>query len=630
MYKFYEKVSPIILAGILTILSVNYVVEGFLPKEEVAVKNEEDITYGTFLNLISSEVVYSIEYTADSEDAIMHFKDVTGTAPKPNDDKAYRVSLGDIPERSYAIELAEQYEVKLIELEKEESPEEKEETLDEKVINFLISARWLHIMLIVVIFICFSKKYDNRKKAKVATVAIGNGATGYEEVSKPSVTFADVAALDEEKEELRDVVEFLKHPEIFTKLGATIPKGVLLEGKPGTGKTLLAKAVAGEAGVSFVAMSGSEFINKYVGVGADNIRKLFSEAREKAPAIIFIDEIDAFGSKRSGDSSGGDSERNQTIDQFLTELDGFKGRDDIFILAATNRADVLDPALTRPGRFDRTIHINLPDVRGREAILKVHSRNKPLMDNVDLLQVAKNTSGFSGAELENLMNEAAITAAKKNSEAISKEDIERALKKLVCGIEKNSHIISEKEKKITANHEAGHVVVSLLSESEARIREVSIVPHGAMGGYTWHDVAEDSSYKSRKEFLDKLTVLMAGRAAERIVIGDISTGASNDIKVATEIAKNMISVYGMDEEVGPISIEGADTGEFNLLGDDTLNSIGNKIVELVKQAEKNATDIITANRKLLDELVRLLLEKETVTGEEVEELYKRYILVANT
>jgi len=630
MYKFYEKVSPIILAGILIVFSVNYLVEGFLPKEEVVVKNEEDIEYGTFLNLISSEVVYSIEYTTDSEDAIMHFKDVAGLAPKPNADKAYRVSLGDIPERSYVIRLAEEYGVKLIELEKEEAPKEKEETLDEKVINFLKSARWLHILLVVIIFICFSKKYDNRKKAKVATIAIGNGATGYEEISKPSVTFADVAALDEEKEELRDVVEFLKHPEIFTRLGATIPKGVLLEGKPGTGKTLLAKAVAGEAGVSFVAMSGSEFINKYVGVGAANIRKLFSKAREKAPAIIFIDEIDAFGSKRSGDSSGGDSERNQTIDQFLTELDGFKGRNDIFILAATNRADVLDPALTRPGRFDRTIHINLPDVQGREAILKVHSKNKPLMDDVDLLQVAKNTSGFSGAELENLMNEAAITAAKRNSEAISKEDIERALKKLVCGIEKNSHIISEKEKRITANHEAGHAVVSLLRNSEARIREVSIVPHGAMGGYTWHDVAEDSSYKSRKEFLDKLTVLMAGRAAERIVIGDISTGASNDIKVATEIAKNMISVYGMDEEVGPISIEGADTGEFNLLGDETLNSIGNKIVELVKQAEKDATDIIIANRKLLDELVRLLLEKETVTGEEVEELYKKYISVANT
>lgn len=627
MYKLYERLSPFILAVILSILATNYILGGFFPKEEVIVKNEKDISYGTFLNLISSDVVYSIEYMEDSKEGFIHLKDVAGSAPKPSEDRQYRVSLGDIPERSYAIKHAREYGVRLIELEKEEV---SVETLGKKTISFLKSARWLHIMLIVIIVFCFAKRYDKKEKAKVATVVSGGGANAYEEVSKPKVTFDDVAGLDEEKEELKDVIEFMIDPEAFTKLGATIPKGVLLEGKPGTGKTLLAKAVAGEAGVSFVAMSGSEFINKYVGTGAANIRKLFKEAREKAPAIIFIDEIDAFGSKRGSDDSGGESERNQTINQFLTELDGFKEREDIFILAATNRADILDPALTRPGRFDRTIHINLPDVRGREDILKVHSKNKPLMDDVDLLQVAKNTAGFSGADLENLMNEAAIIAAKKKKEAISKEDIDKALKKLVCGIEKTSRIISEEEKNITANHEAGHAVVSLIKQKEVRIKEVSIVPHGTMGGYTLHDVEEDNSYKSRKEFLGRLTVLMAGRAAEKIVIGDISTGASQDIKVATEIAKNMISIYGMDEEVGPISVAGADAGDMNLLGDDTLNSIGNKIVDMVKQAEKEATDIIEAHRELLDKLVLLLLEKETVTGEEVEELYKSYISVANT
>lgn len=618
MEKLYEKISPYILSLILIIFTAVYVFRGFIP--------ETDIAYGSFLHLISSDVVYSIEYTEGSTDAVIYLKGVAGTDPDFLEDKPYRVSLGialseKVEGETYAIRHARENGVKII---CSEVPEGAG-----KVIHFLKSARWLHVLLVAILLYCISKQYDKKQKAKVATVVSGGGSAGYEEVSKPSVTFADVAGLDEEKEELRDVVEFLKNPETFTRLGAKIPKGVLLDGKPGTGKTLLAKAVAGEAGVSFVAMAGSEVINKYVGVGAANIRKLFKEAREKAPAIIFIDEIDSFGSRRS-DGDGGDSERNQTINQILTELDGFKERDDIFILAATNRADVLDTALTRPGRFDRIIHINLPDIQGRKSILEIHSKNKPLMDDVDLTQVAKNTSGFSGAELENLMNEAAIIAAKKGKEAISNEDIEQALKKLVCGLEKSSRVISEKEKKITANHEAGHAVVSLFTHSKEKIKEVSIIPHGTAGGYTWHDVAEDVSYKSKTEFLEQMTVLLAGRAAERIVIGDISTGASHDIKVATEIAKNMVSVYGMDEEVGPISVEGADIGDLNLLGEDTLNSIGSKIKEIVKKAEKEATDIITTHRKFLDELVLLLLEKETVTGEEVEELYKSYISAVNT
>lgn len=611
------------------ILSVNYIVDGFLAKEEVVEekKEEVDIQFGTFLHLVSSNVVYSIEYTADSKEAIAVLKDAGGEAPNSYTEKSYRVSLDDIPERSYVIESAKEHDVKLIEAKKEEPPEEKESTLAEKIIDFLKSARMLHVALVFFIYLYCEYKYM-KKKEKVATVVSGGGSSGYEEVSKPSVTFADVAGLDEEKEELRDVVEFLKNPETFTRLGAKIPKGVLLDGKPGTGKTLLAKAVAGEANVSFVAMAGSEFINKYVGVGANNIRKFFKEAREKAPAIIFIDEIDSFGSRRS-DGDGGDSERNQTINQLLTELDGFKDRDDIFILAATNRVDVLDTALTRPGRFDRIIHINLPDIQGRKSILEIHSKNKPLMDDVDLTQIAKNTSGFSGAELENLMNEAAIIAAKKNEEAISKEDVEMALKKVVCGLEKGSRVISEKEKKITANHEAGHAVVSLFTHSRGKIKEVSIIPHGKAGGYTWRGAAEDVIYKSKTEFLEQMTFLLAGRAAERIVIGDISTGASGDIKKATEIAKNIVSVYGMDEEIGPISVEGADTCDLNLLGEDTLNSIGNKITQIVKQAEEEATRIITEHRKLLDALVLLLLEKESVTDEEVEELYKSYISAVN-
>lgn len=443
-----------------------------------------------------------------------------------------------------------------------------------------------------------------------------------EKVATSDVRFSDVAGLDEEKAELEEVVDFLKNPDKYTKLGAKIPKGVLLSGSPGTGKTLLAKAVAGESGVKYLAISGSEFIEKYVGVGASRIRGLFKEARKNAPCIIFIDEIDAVGSKR--DEAGHNSEHNQTIEQLLAEMDGFGSKRDVIVLAATNRFDSLDPALTRPGRFDRKISIGLPDITGRKDILKIHSKDKPLSDEIDLDKIAYNTAGFSGAELENLLNESALIAARKGHQYITKNDIDEALKKITVGLKKSGKVISEKERKLTANHEAGHALVSLFLPTQATIKEVSIVPRGTAGGYTWHDTIEDKNYISKTELQERLIVLLGGRAAEEIVLGDISSGASNDLQVATKTAREMIIYYGMDKDIGPISFSGSNSQEISLFGDTTLSNIGTKIKDILKDAEEQAKEIINNNRSFLDTLADTLLKQETISGEEITKMFEEY------
>lgn len=443
-----------------------------------------------------------------------------------------------------------------------------------------------------------------------------------EKVATSDVRFSDVAGLDEEKAELEEVVDFLKNPDKYTKLGAKIPKGVLLSGSPGTGKTLLAKAVAGESGVKYLAISGSEFIEKYVGVGASRIRGLFKEARKNAPCIIFIDEIDAVGSKR--DEAGHNSEHNQTIEQLLAEMDGFGSKRDVIVLAATNRFDSLDPALTRPGRFDRKISIGLPDITGRKDILKIHSKDKPLSDEIDLDKIAYNTAGFSGAELENLLNESALIAARKGHQYITKNDIDEALKKITVGLKKSGKVISEKERKLTANHEAGHALVSLFLPTQATIKEVSIVPRGTAGGYTWHDTIEDKNYISKTELQERLIVLLGGRAAEEIVLGDISSGASNDLQVATKTAREMIIYYGMDKDIGPISFSGSNSQEISLFGDTTLSNIGTKIKDILKEAEEQAKEIINNNRSFLDTLADTLLKQETISGEEITKMFEKY------
>ena len=449
------------------------------------------------------------------------------------------------------------------------------------------------------------------------------GEKHFEKATKSNVTFRDIRGLDEEIKEVAEIVDFIKNPEKYRALGANVPKGVLLDGAPGTGKTLLAKAIAGEADIHFIETTGSSFVEKYVGVGASRVRTLFEEARKHAPCIIFIDEIDAVGAKR--DDGGGYSEHNQTLEQLLSEMDGFTDRSGIIVIAATNRLSSLDPALIRPGRFDRKITVHLPDRKGREEILKLHGANKPFDETVKFDKVAYNTAGFSGASLENLLNEAALVAARKSKRTISEEDINEALMKIQVGLKKSGRVISEKERRLTAVHESGHALVSLFLETQANLKEVCIIPRGSAGGYTLHDTVEDKNYISKTELKERLVCLLGGKAAESIVLGDISTGPSNDLKVATETAREMIIYYGMDDEIGPISFAGASSTELGIFGTDTMSVVGNKIAEMVKKAENDAKDLITKHRKLLDELVAILLEQETVSGEEIEAIYKAYM-----
>ena len=444
---------------------------------------------------------------------------------------------------------------------------------------------------------------------------------------KPT-TFKDVAGCKEEKEELEEIVQFLKHPNQFNALGARIPKGVLLMGQPGTGKTLLARAVAGEAGVPFFSISGSDFVEMFVGVGASRVRDLFGEAKKNAPAIIFIDEIDAVGRHRGAGLGGGHDEREQTLNQLLVEMDGFGNNTGIIVMAATNRADILDPALLRPGRFDRQIVVGAPDVEGREAILKIHTRNKPLAPDVDLGVIAKSTAGFTGAELENLTNEAALLAARRKKKAITMKDIEEATIKVVAGPEKRSRKVNDKDKRLTSYHEAGHAVVTYFCKTQDPVHEISIVPRGYAGGYTMSLPVEDRNYVTKGYMEEELCTLLGGRVAEAIVLGDISTGASNDIERATRIARNMVTRYGFSEKLGPIvygSDEnevflGRDYGQNKHYSDDIASDIDSEIRRFVDEAYAKTESILREHRDKLDAVAAVLMEKEKVTGNEFEDI----------
>ena len=439
---------------------------------------------------------------------------------------------------------------------------------------------------------------------------------------KGKVTFKDVAGVDEEKEELQEIVEFLKAPKKFTDMGARIPKGVLLVGHPGTGKTLLAKAVAGEAGVPFFIISGSDFVEMFVGVGASRVRDLFEQAKRNAPCIIFIDEIDAIGARRTG-GSGAESENNQTLNQLLVEMDGFSANETVIVLAATNRPEMLDKALLRPGRFDRQITIAVPDARGREEILKIHSANKPLGDDIDLKDIATDTAGFTGAELANVLNEAAIIATTRNHEKIVMDDLEEAVKKVTVGLQKNSRVISEKDRKLTAYHEAGHAIVSKYLETQQDVKEISIIPRGLAGGYTMYKTNEDKYYISKTEMEEKLIALLGGRAAEKIALDDISTGASNDIEVATQIAKDMVKKYGMSDRVGPINLEAKEQYELQVFGNNIEDVIGVEVKTLIDTAYVKAQELILAHMDKLHAVAQKLLEKETITSEEFQEIFNK-------
>lgn len=445
---------------------------------------------------------------------------------------------------------------------------------------------------------------------------------------KRKTTFDDVAGADEEKEELQEVVEFLKNPEKFNKLGARIPKGVLLVGPPGTGKTLLARAVAGEAGVPFFSISGSDFVEMFVGVGASRVRDLFEQAKKNSPCIIFIDEIDAVGRQRGAGLGGGNDEREQTLNQLLVEMDGFGVNEGVILIAATNRPDVLDPALMRPGRFDRQVVVSYPDINGREAILKVHARKKPLAPDVKLKTIAKTTAGFTGADLENLLNEAALLAARADKKAITMKEIEEATIKVVVGAEKKSKMMSDKEKKLTAYHEAGHAILFDKLETQDPVHEISIIPRGMAGGYTMPLPTEDKSYNSRNEMIESIVVDLGGRVAEAIVLDDISTGASNDIEKATKTARAMVTKYGMTKELGCINYGsedgsiflGRDYGRTQDYSEATAAKIDALVLEIVNGAYERAEQILRENIEKLHEIAAYLMKHEKMGGEDFEKI----------
>ena len=495
------------------------------------------------------------------------------------------------------------------------------------------TGQWIYnivptLLLLVVMggltFFMFRRMNQTMTNENNRTMSFGKARIKQAKDEKRKTTFADVAGADEEKEELEEIVQFLKNPSKFDMLGARIPKGVLLVGPPGTGKTLLARAVAGEADVPFFSISGSDFVEMYVGVGASRVRDLFDQAKKNSPSIIFIDEIDAVGRHRGAGMGGGHDEREQTLNQLLVEMDGFGANEGVIVIAATNRPDILDPALLRPGRFDRQVTVNYPDTKGRTEILKVHAKGKPIAPDVDLNSIAHATVGFTGADLENLLNEAALLAARRSKKAITMEEIDEATLKVQVGSEKKSHKMNEKAKKLTAYHEAGHAVSSFYLDNQDPVHQISIIPRGMAGGYTLYRPVEDKNYTSKNEMLDNLVSLLGGRVAEALVLGDISTGASNDIERATEIARSMVTKYGMSEKLGPIAFGGESNEVF--LGRDfnhvrnysesVASQIDEEIENIIRNAYNRTTAILTEHMDKLHAVAKKLYDSEKMTGEE--------------
>lgn len=587
-----KKMQYLIVAiAILAIILVGAIIYLFMTNDKV---DEKELAYTELIKEISDGTVEKVEMTVGST--------------------SIKVKLKNIEEEKKAIVPNTQAFIELIQ-EKVEAGNnieliQKQPNVFLRISSGLFSVLPTIILLSLVILM-------------VKMQGLGDKGKVYDsETTKSKITFDDVAGLDEEKHEMIEIVDFLKNPKRFYEMGAKIPRGVLLCGQPGTGKTLIAKAIAGQANVPFISMSGSEFIEMFAGLGASRVRKLFEKAKKIAPCIIFIDEIDAIGSRRSS-GSGAESENNQTLNQLLVEMDGFDTEETVIVLAATNRPEMLDKALLRPGRFDRRITIALPDLRGREAILNIHAKEKKFAEDVNLKSIAEDTAGFTGAELANILNEAAIIATMNEHEAITNKDIEDAVKKVTVGLEKQSRVIPEKDKRLTAYHEAGHAIVSSMLETQKDIKEVSIIPRGIAGGYTMYKTNEDKYYISKTEMEEKLVALLGGRAAEKIALNDISTGASNDIEVATNIAKDMITKYGMSESLGPISINTEqDPYELQLLGEKFGDAIGAEVKILIDTAYARAQNLIMNNMDKLNRVAGALLEKEVISAEEFVELIK--------
>jgi len=486
------------------------------------------------------------------------------------------------------------------------------------------------LVLLGVLWYVFMKQSQGGGTGKAMSFGKSRARMVKDDDPSKKITFADVAGLDEEKEELSEIVDFLKNPAKFVRLGARIPKGVLLVGPPGTGKTYLSKSVSGEAGVPFFSISGSDFVEMFVGVGASRVRDLFDQAKKNAPCIIFIDEIDAVGRRRGAGLGGGNDEREQTLNQLLVEMDGFSGNEGIIIIAATNRPDILDPALMRPGRFDRQVHVGLPDVKAREEILRIHVRKKPLADDVDLAVVAKRTPGFTPADLENAMNEAALLTARNNKTLITMDLIEEAITKVIAGPEKRSKVISDNEKKLTAYHEAGHAVVARLSSNKDPVHMITIIPRGGAGGFTMYLPEEDRSYRSKTDMEESIVRLLGGRVAEKLVLNDISTGASNDIKRATKIARAMVTTYGMSDELGPMTYGtndeevflGRDFNKIRNYSEEVAAKIDKEMRRIIDSAYHKTETLLSDNMEKLERVAQALLEKETISGKEFEMLFE--------
>ena len=571
----------------------------------------KEMSYTELMQKIDEQAVSSIQLSTDRMTANVKLKDEEDVT-----------RIVDIPSSTTFIEVV-QDRVAGGEFELTVAQETVMEALAPYIPNILLLLGTLFILM-----------YALRRTNDSNNKAMDFGRSRAQKIDKNSpkkITFSDVAGLDEEKEELKEEVEFLKNPKKYIDMGARIPKGILLVGGPGTGKTLLAKAVAGEANVPFFSISGSDFVEMFVGVGASRVRDMFKEAKANSPCIIFIDEIDAVGRHRGAGLGGGHDEREQTLNQLLVEMDGFATHESIIVMAATNRPDILDPALLRPGRFDRQIVVGQPDVKAREEILKLHAKNKPFVAGIDFKVIAKNTAGFSGADLENMINESALLAARKDKKTIDINDVEEALVKVMMGPEKKSKVISDKERKLTAYHEAGHAVVARFLPTHDDIHEISIIPRGMAGGYTMYKPNEDKSYASKSEMKEHIVSLLGGRVAEQLVLDDISTGASNDIERATKIAREMVTKYGMSEKLGPICFGGSEEEVF--LGRDmtthnrdysenTASQIDVEIRDIVLSAYRTAETILKENIEKLHKVAKMLIEKEKITGDEFEAIFK--------
>ena len=574
-----------------------------------AIYDNEDrkFTYSELVSKINAGQVDIIDINSEGSSAIVKFND--GTSEK-------KVNIPDL--KSLMDNVQEPM--------KENKVTVKQESQSIWVtILSLIAPLGLLIIFLIFWFISMGGRQSGNK-----TMSFGKSrARVVNQDDKNKVTFNDVAGVDEEKQELQEIVDFLKNPKKFTDMGARIPKGVLLVGHPGTGKTLLAKAVAGEAGVPFFIISGSDFVEMFVGVGASRVRDLFEQAKKNAPCIIFIDEIDAVGRQRGAGLGGGHDEREQTLNQLLVEMDGFALNEGVIVMAATNRPDVLDKALLRPGRFDRQIVVSQPDVKAREQILEVHARKKRLSADVDLRIIAKNTSGFSGADLENVLNEAALLAARNNETEITMKNVEDAMVKVTMGPEKKSRVRSEKENKLVAYHEAGHAVVSRFLPTQDAVHQISIVPRGMAGGYTMYRPNEDKSFMSKGEMQENIISLLGGRVAEKLILDDISTGASNDIERATKIARAMVTQYGMSDRIGPMTLGvgqeevflGRDLAQSKEYSEETASVIDEEVKSIIDTAYKTAEEILRRNIDKLHAVAGVLLEKEKIDGDEFEAIF---------